>query len=240
MRQIGRGRLQQAQAELWQHGDDFVMYDAALVATPRVELFEPDWWHAEGRVEGSFDGRGKVQVVCHGDARWVLRRYRRGGLVSKIADSAYLWAGLERTRPWREWRLLAELCDRGLPVPRPVAAHVRRIAWRYGGHILTELIEQAQPMTDALNRGTWLRPDWRRLGETLRQFRDAGVHHPDLNVRNILLCGDGRIYLIDFDKGRFGASVAQWRRDLQRLRRSIDKHHAIDEADWQSLVEACG
>jgi 3-deoxy-D-manno-octulosonic acid kinase len=232
--------LQQAQAGCWQHDRDFVLHDTALVATPTVELFDPRWWQAQDRVEGSFDGRAKVLVVRDGDARWVLRRYRRGGLVSKIANDTYVWGGLARTRPWREWQLLAQLRARGLPVPRPVAAHVHRSGWRYGGHILTELLEGTRPMVDALDRGDWAQEDWRRLGETLRRFRDAGVHHPDLNVRNILVGSDGRIHLIDFDKGRLGSDATQWRRDLQRFRRSIDKHHAIEDADWQTLVDVCG
>jgi 3-deoxy-D-manno-octulosonic acid kinase len=175
----------------------------------------------------------------------VLRRYRRGGLVAKIAEKAYVWAGLARTRPWREWHLLARLRECGLPVPRPVAAHVVRSDLRYTGHILTELIEDAQQQLHR-REGRWQRPDWQRLGALLRRFHDAGVHHPDLNVSNILRRPDGSLVLIDFDKGRLGASAAQLRADLSRLRRSFDKlgtaqpELQIADADWAAMMAAYG
>lgn len=185
-------------------------------------------------------------MVRHGAARWVLRRYRRGGLVAKIADKAYVWAGLERTRPWREWHLLAALRERGLPVPRPVAAHVVRTDLRYTGHLLTELIEDAQSLRTLLREQRWQPADWQRLGVMLRRFHDASVHHPDLNVSNILRRADGSLALIDFDKGRIGASAAQLRADLSRLRRSFDKLGSsqpelrIAEADWTAMMMAYG
>ena len=234
------------QVRSWQHGGEFIVCDADLIADPRPELFDAQWWQAQGRIEGSFTGRGIVHVVRYGDARWVLRRYRRGGLVAKIADKAYVWAGLERTRPWREWHLLAALRERGLPVPRPVAAQVSRADLRYSGHILTELVDDAQSVQLLLREGRWQRPDWQRLGALLRRFHDAGVHHPDLNVSNILRRPDGSLVLIDFDKGRIGASGAQLRADLSRLRRSFDKLAAaqpglhIADADWTAMLAAYG
>ena len=40
---------------------------------------------------------------------WVLRRYLRGGMAARFARDRYLWLGEERTRSFRELRLLAEL-----------------------------------------------------------------------------------------------------------------------------------
>ena len=54
-------------------------------------------------------GRGTVAFVRDGERRWVLRHYRRGGLVARLLDDRYLWTGADRTRAFREWRLLREL-----------------------------------------------------------------------------------------------------------------------------------
>lgn len=227
----------------WQNGHDFIVYDRAQIASPSTDLFDPQWWADQGLQLGVFRGRGQVHVVRHGESRWVLRRYRRGGVVGRVVDRSYVWAGLEQTRPWREWHLLAELYRLRLPVPRPIAAHVSRSGWRYSGHILSELIAEARPLADVLRNEGMTRFDWRRLGETLQRFHRAGVHHPDLNVQNILLHRDGRFFFIDFDKGRLQARQLLLDLDLQRFRRSLDKIREqtpeirFDEPDWQIFLE---
>lgn len=222
------------------------MYDGDLIENPVVDFFNPDWWHARGLTQGSFNGRSKVHIVYHEPQSWVLRRYHRGGLAAKVSGSAYMWSGLASTRPWREWHLLAALRQRGLPVPQPVAAHARRDLWCYGGHLLSVLIEGAQPLDQLLADAAVEHGDWQRIGAMLRRFREAGVHHPDLNVRNILIDADRKVHLLDFDKGHLGADDTQFRKDLQRFRRSLDKFDArqakshISTQDWHTLLSACG
>src|SRR4029453_11025308 len=63
--------------------------------------------------------------------RWVLRHYRRGGLIAKLSQDSYLWTGAARTRSFAEWRLLAELRRRGLRVPAPIAARYVRGLFTY-------------------------------------------------------------------------------------------------------------
>lgn len=230
------------QISSWQHGDDFIVYDRDQIADPSPDLFDPQWWERQGLRLGVFRGRGQVHVVQHGEAQWVLRRYRRGGVVGKVVDRSYVWAGLEASRPWREWHLLAELRRLRLPVPRPVAAHVSRAGWRYSGHILSELISDARPLAEVLKGEGMSSFDWRRLGETLQRFHLAGVHHPDLNVQNILLHRDGRYFFIDFDKGRMQAGTRLLELDLKRFRRSLEKLHeqqpqvVFDDSHWQIFV----
>lgn len=227
---------------VWQRYRDIIVYDAELVEDPSPRLFDAEWWLAQGRVEGQFRGRGSVDVVRHGGARWVLRRYRRGGLVGRVADHSYVWAGLERSRPWREWHLLAELHRLGLPVPRPVAAHLHRTDLRYQGFLLSELIPDTQPLSALLQNEAMTPPQWQAVGALIRRFHAASVHHPDINASNILIHGDGRLFLIDFDKARLGANAVQLRADLQRLRRSFEKYRLrqqgfhFNSGSWRHLL----
>lgn len=230
------------QIRLWQHEEDAIVYDAGQIETPGTELFDPEWWRSQGLTVGSFSGRGKVHVVRRGLTRWVLRRYRRGGLVGKLIDDSYVWTGLAATRPWREWHLLADLHQRGLPVPRPVAAHVARQGLRYSGDILSELIDDARPLSQLLRETALPASEWSLLGRTVRRFHDQRVHHPDLNASNILRASDGAYFLVDFDRGSLDADAALLDKDLRRLRRSLDKEHGkhedfrFEERDWQSFL----
>ncbi|HKP75455.1 MAG TPA: lipopolysaccharide kinase InaA family protein, partial [Longimicrobiaceae bacterium] len=81
------------------------------------------------------------------------------------------------------------------------------------------------------------------LGEGARQIalmHAAGVAHPDLNLRNLLVAGD-EVYLLDFDKAAGSADpvpTARRARDLRRLARSARKLHA--SIDWPAFRAGYG
>ena len=90
----------------------------------------------------------------------------------------------------------------------------------------------------------------RQVGYALRLMHASGIDHADLNLRNILVL-DGaagpEIVVIDFDKARLfeGAlPAARARRNLRRLRRSVDKldreGERVRPRDWEALVDAYG
>ena len=61
----------------------------------------------------------------------------------------------------------------------------------------------------------------------VRMLHDAGVPHPDLHPKNLLLAPDGRVLVIDLDKARPSTGVlseAQRLDNLARLGRAIEKH----------------
>ena len=227
----------------WGAGPHHVLYEPRALAQPSPRLFDPDYWKAEGRVEGSAPGRGAVVFVKGGPngETWALRHYRRGGQVGKLVEDSYLWLGLEAARPWREMRLTSELHGRGLPVPKPVAAHVRRRGPLYAGDLITERIAGAEPLADALRVAPMQPLQWLLLGKMLRRFHDAGVCHDDINVRNVLRDPRGGFHLIDFDKARLLPSGPWQAQNLARFRRSLDKLKAADPrfhfegVDWQAL-----
>jgi 3-deoxy-D-manno-octulosonic acid kinase len=223
----------------WQ-GSSIVLYDARRVVRVSDEFFEEAYWRAAGQVVGEASGRGSVIFVRHDDSTWVLRHYHRGGFVGRFISDRYVWPGLERTRAFREWRLLSELCDLALPVPTPIAARVRRSGIGYTADIITEYLDNTRSLESIINDSDACLDHWQRIGRTLRQFHDLGVDHSDLNACNILLDNDNQVYLVDFDKGKIRGS-GTWRDgNLRRLNRSLRKvalktGTSFDANGWQEL-----
>ena len=230
-------------ATLNRQGSSVVLYDARRVACVTDALFEEAHWRSTGQVIGEAMGRGSVIFVRHDGSTWVLRHYHRGGLVGRFIRDRYVWQGLERTRAFREWRLLSELCNLDLPVPTPIAARVRRSGIGYTADIITEHIDNTSSLEFIINGFGVSLDDWQRIGSTLRQFHDLGVDHSDLNVRNILLDNNHQVYLVDFDKGKVRGSGAWRDRNLRRLKRSLQKvaletGTSFDTNGWKVLKQS--
>lgn len=224
-----------------------VLYDPALSWDWTAARFDPESWAAEGNLlSRSEAGRGAVAFVRARYQVWALRHYRRGGLAARISDDRYVWTGADRTRSFREWRLLAVLRARGLPVPEPVAAAYWRRGASYSADLLTVRIPDARPVSDRLKTGTLSPGQWRELGACIRRFHDAGLCHADLNAHNLLLDDAERPWLLDFDRGRLRAP-GRWRRaNLDRLHRSLSKIAAtlprarFGPEDWAELMAGYG
>jgi 3-deoxy-D-manno-octulosonic acid kinase len=126
-------------------------------------------------------------------------------------------------RSFTEYRLLALLHQRGLPVPAPVGARYRRGGFTYRCDLITQRIEAAQPMSALLLAGALSAANWRAIGAAVASLHRAGADHPDLNAHNVLVGPDGAIRVIDFDRGRLRKPGAWAGRNLERLRRSLAK-----------------
>src|ERR1700679_1509287 len=88
-------------------------------------LFDADFWAARGEMSAVSGGRGSAWYVGSADHPWVLRHYRRGGFIARISQDRYWFSQEDRVRSFAEWRLLDYLSQRGLNVPKPVAAFYR-------------------------------------------------------------------------------------------------------------------
>src|SRR5688572_3413065 len=110
-----------------------ILYDPSRAGNPRAEFFDAAYWLAQGTAQGAPAGRGQVLFIEQAGQHWVLRHYRRGGLVARLSRDRYFWTGASRSRPFSEWRLLSELHAQGLPVPAPVGARYRRHGLFYSG-----------------------------------------------------------------------------------------------------------
>lgn len=220
-----------------------MLYDASRLLQPESHHFRPEWWREQGVLRGEAAGRGSAYFLDAGDDNWVLRHFRRGGMVGRLVYDRYLFTGLARSRPFREARLLAWMRSRKLPVPPPVAARVLLHGPFYRGDLITVRVSGRPLSRVALAAG----PDPQlmgKLGALLRRFHDHGVFHADLNAHNILVADDG-FHLIDFDRGGI-RRPGRWRyRNLARLQRSLKKilaerwqSEAGWDAAWLSLEKA--
>lgn len=218
----------------------FILYDDALLRHPHEDAFSPRHWAKREALRGAAGGRGQTWIVQSGDGEWVLRHYRRGGMVARFLNDYYLWTGLETTRPWCEWWLLDSLYKEGFPVPRPVAAQVTRHSLWYRGDLITQLIPNTRSLAAALRESSIETLPWHDIGACIRRFHDAGVYHADLNAHNILLDSGNTVYLIDFDRGERRTPGVLWQEaNLGRLLRSLRKFIApsvIESSAWNAFL----
>ena len=200
-----------------------IVFDADACGQIRADWFDPQAWRRRNALRTMGGGRGGVAVIDTPAGECVLRHYRRGGMIAGVLGDRYLWTGAQRSRGFREFRLLARLAALGLPVSAPVAARFVRHGLFYTAGLITRRVPDAQTLAQRIAAGT---PDSALLhavGVTIARFHRAGAWHADLNAHNILLNAEG-VHLIDFDRGRIRALASGWRdANLRRLRRSLLK-----------------
>ena len=230
------------EAQVQSTADGAILRDAACGARVDTRWFDPGSWPLAADADTS--GRGGVAFLATPVGTCALRHYRRGGLVARLVSDRYLWTGAERTRAFREFRLLAALADAGLPVARPIAARYVRSGPCYRADLLTRRIEQARTLARVLRDGDAMPDLGVRIGTTIACFHIAGAWHADLNANNIMVDDAGGVWLIDFDRGRLRAPRASWQHaNLARLRRSLaklglDRDAGFEPGFWAPLLQA--
>ena len=68
-----------------------ILYDATCVVKPDDALFTREYWAGRTAVAATTGGRGQVVFIRDGSRHWVLRHYRRGGLIARWVADTYLW-----------------------------------------------------------------------------------------------------------------------------------------------------
>lgn len=230
------------EAQVQSTADGAILRDAAGAVVPDAGWFEPGRWPLAADADTS--GRGGVPFLVTPIGTCALRHYRRGGLVARLVADRYLWTGAERTRAFREFRLLATLAEAGLPVAQPVAARYVRTGPTYRADLLTRRIEKARTLARLLADEGASATLATRVGETIACFHVAGAWHADLNANNVMVDSGGIVWLIDFDRGRLRSPQASWQQaNLARLRRSLaklglDRGEGFEQRFWTPLLQA--
>lgn len=228
----------------YHHHGAHILYDRAhldqpegpFLPPPGSAWLDPDAWAERGLVVGSAPGRGASQFLAIDGQQWVLRPYRRGGMAARVSQDRYLWLGLERTRAFREMRLIHHLFEHGLPVPPPVAAVVVHDGPTYCAALITERLTNTEALAERL--GDASSELLRKVGMTIRRFHDAGLDHVDLNARNLLVSADHKVWLIDFDRCRLRPPGAWHQRNLARLKRSLVRFSPANaEQSFAAIIE---
>jgi 3-deoxy-D-manno-octulosonic acid kinase len=109
-------------------------------------------------------------------------------------------------------------------VPKPLAAKISKNGLIYRGDLITQAISNAESLLEILKTRPLTITEITHIGQTIADFHRQGVFHADLNINNIMLDNNGKVYIIDFDRGRL-VSPSHWslKGNIQRLHRSFIK-----------------
>lgn len=200
-----------------------------------LRLLEPgglERWLAAAPSGGSGRAATALVSVPGGGPRVVVRRLRHGGLLAPLLRDRYV----SPARVLGELDATARLREAGAPVPEPILALATRRGIAFSLALATVHEEGA---VDALSFLA-SEPEDERLvraaaavGGALRRFHDAGGHHPDLHVKNLLLRetrAGADALVIDLDRGRLGAPPGPGERaaEIGRLGRSLLKRRVSE------------
>jgi 3-deoxy-D-manno-octulosonic acid kinase len=233
-------------------GNSYILYDASIIADPVSQLFDRDYHTNQSAQQnnsslnsGSGVGRARVVYFSFANKTFVLKHYYRGGAVALILKDQYFGFNIEKTRAFREWRLLKKMRQLGLPVPEAVAAHVKKGLFYYRADLITEKIENTKTLADVLIEKLITTEQWKKIGACIRLFHQHNIYHADLNARNIMLTESGDVYLIDFDNSDFRVNSQAWKMaNLSRLKRSLLKFKSneasfnFNENNWSDLMNS--
>ena len=153
----------------------------------------------------------------------VVRHSRHGGLFAGMTGDLF-------TRPTRAPRELANavrLAAGGVATPEIIA---------YAVHTVGGLLARCDVMTRLLPAGRDFPAAWltasspahrgaiiEAVAKLLRSLSALGAHHPDLNVKNIYIAGDGlavTAFVLDVDRVRFTKDAQAAARNFARFARS--------------------
>ena len=191
-------------------------------------------WAAAQPDARALQGRGATYVVPVGEDNWVVRHSWRGGAVAGLLRDLYLRTG--EPRPYRELRVSDGLRQHGIETPAMLGFALYPVGPFYRSDVVTRYVPDSHDLA-TLTFGGERAPAgdrvaaWRAAGALLRRSWNAGLVHPDLNLRNILISGpteSPRAWLVDLDRAHLSGDMAAGDRvEMQRrLNRSREKLEA--------------
>jgi 3-deoxy-D-manno-octulosonic acid kinase len=210
-----------------------VWFDDQLLKHPPERVFDIEYWQSQDRVIGSATGRGTTWFVETGKLPAALRHYRRGGLFGKLVQDSYWFNGWDKTRSCLEMMLLNDLIKAGVNVPKPIAARAVKTGLTYRADLLSEKVADATDLVGILSSRSISSNGYRNIGHQIAKMHHAGVNHTDLNIHNILVDKQHKVWVIDFDKCGYGEGTTWKQSNLDRLKRSFVKERHKRQLHWQ-------
>ncbi|WP_454442511.1 3-deoxy-D-manno-octulosonic acid kinase [Vibrio bathopelagicus] len=213
--------------------DQVIWFDESLISPQMVkQAFKVEYWQQQNKIIGSATGRGTTWFVELPSMQAALRHYRRGGLFGKLVADSYIYTGNESTRSYQEFELLNRLKESGVNVPSPIAARVVKNGLIYTADLLSEKIPNARDLVAILQENALPKEMYQKIGREIRKMHAAQVNHTDLNIHNILIDEQGKVWIIDFDKC-FQNQGENWKQDnWNRLLRSFKKEQIKRNIHW--------
>lgn len=221
----------------------YIIFDDCLISENIERCFDSQFWESENKIIGSATGRGTTWFVQLDKIQGALRHYRRGGLFGRIISDSYLFTGWGTTRSIAEFHLLQALQKQNVNVPRPIAARAIKNTFFYRSDLLSEKIPNAEDLVAVLQKRKLNESEYTAIAVQIKKMHQAQVNHTDLNIHNILLDSEGKVWLIDFDKC-YQQSGERWKKgNLDRLLRSFNKELNKRDIkwgikDWEVLIKA--
>jgi len=210
-----------------------MLFDAEHFSAPIPKMFSGQYWHTQNAIIGQAKGRGTTYFFQHNKNEYVLRHYRRGGLIGKVLSDQYLYTGLQQSRAWREFKLLQHMQKLGLSSPKPCVAMVTKHGFYYQADIISTKIPRAHDLHHILLNSGLTTNVWQKIGQTIAEFHNHQVYHHDLNIHNIMLDAEHGVWLIDFDKCGIKPGENWKKSNMARLKRSFEKEQRLRSIHWQ-------
>ena len=214
--------------------ESFLAFDA--------NFFDRHWLKEHHFVFSEALGRAIATMFNWDNHQLVLKECCRGGLPAKLSRNKYFYAGIKRTRVYKEFKLLSWMAKKGLPVSTPCFAEIEIKGALYQAKIITQYIANSTSLADSIAKKALAENMWKTVGSVIKRFHQQQVCHADLNACNILLVGDD-VSLIDFDQSVVKKGQAWKKRNLNRLKRSLLKIQKksdlfyFTERDWDALLK---
>lgn len=217
-----------------------IWYDDSILTDSPEQCCDPEYWQQKNKVIGSAQGRGTTWFVALDKMDAALRHYRRGGLFGKLIKDHYIFTGWENTRSYQEFQLLNTLIEAGVNVPKPIAARAVKRTFCYQADLLSQKIPNARDLVAILQEKSLPKEIYQKIGNEIRKMHAAQVNHTDLNIHNILIDDNEKVWIIDFDKC-YQQKGDDWKRsNWDRLKRSFLKEVKKrnihwNEEEWSNL-----
>ncbi|SHF60040.1 3-deoxy-D-manno-octulosonic acid kinase [Vibrio gazogenes] len=209
-----------------------VWYDETLLSSSPEQCFDVSFWQQQDKIVGQAYGRGTTWFIQLDNLQGALRHYRRGGLFGRLVRDHYLFYQWDKTRSYQEFQILNHLRNAGVNVPRPIAARAVKKHVCYQADLITEKIPNARDLVTILQENALHDEMYVKIGREIRKMHDAQVNHTDLNIHNILVDEQERVWIIDFDKCMIQPDGG-WKEDnISRLKRSFLKEQQKRNICW--------